>query len=196
MPSFVRLLTLALFAITANAAAINGKVLDVSISAQTGNRVTVAGHPNLVERAPIFLQEFAGTGTGETNRDGSIEGNAYLTYTVLNNATYDVAGCINFCNSVLGCGGFLSSPSSPLLLLRPSIHALTNPFPVFVNLYYEFNNYDLDFVFPEKSNLKCAAYSKVHRAFEKTNRGGQQSIPPPAGLTYIQNSSGWTRFTG
>ncbi|KAG5641038.1 hypothetical protein DXG03_006312 [Asterophora parasitica] len=168
MPSFVRLLTLALFAITESAAAVDGKVLDVGISAQTGDRV--AGGPNLAERAPIFRQEFAGTGTGVDDRDGSIVGNAYLTYTVLNNATYDVTGCINFCNSVNRC--------------------------VFVNLYYEFNNYLLDFVFPEKSNLKCDLYGKVHRAFEKTNLGGQQSIPPPAGLTYIQNSSGWTRYTG
>lgn len=63
--------------------------------------------------------------------------------------------------------------------------------PVFANLYYEFNNELLDFVFSEKSNLKCVLYGDVHTAVEKTNRGGQQSIPAPAGLTYIQNSSGY-----
>jgi hypothetical protein len=41
------------------------------------------------------------------------------------------------------------------------------------------------------SNLKCALYGDVHYAAEKTNKGGQQLAPPPAGLTYIQQSSGW-----
>ncbi|KAG5633578.1 hypothetical protein DXG03_006957 [Asterophora parasitica] len=114
MRSFVRLLTLALFAITANAAAIDNKVLNVGISAQTGNRV--AGRPNLAKRAvPGYTQVFDGTGTGEDDRDASINADptSYLTYTVLNNATYDVDGCLNFCNSVDGCGGFLSPPFSP-----------------------------------------------------------------------------------
>jgi len=62
---------------------------------------------------------------------------------------------------------------------------------VFVNLYYEFNNELLDFVFSEKSNLKCAAYADIHTAAEKTNHGGQQLEQPPAGLTYIQQSSGY-----
>lgn len=47
----------------------------------------------------------------------------------------------------------------------------------FVNLYYEFNNYLLDFVFSEKSNLKCAAYGDIHNTTEKTNFGGQASYP-------------------
>ncbi|KAG5641155.1 hypothetical protein DXG03_005881 [Asterophora parasitica] len=93
-----------------NAAAIDGKVLDVSISGQTGNRV--AGRPNLAERAPVYIRQFAGTGTGPNARDGSIEGDGYLTYTVVNNATYNVAACLNFCTSVNGCGGFLSPPFS------------------------------------------------------------------------------------
>ncbi|KAG5637785.1 hypothetical protein DXG03_004316 [Asterophora parasitica] len=135
-------------------------VLNVGISAQTGKRV--AGGLGLAERAPIFRQEFAGTGTGVNDRDRSIVGNAYLTYTVPNNATYDATGYINFQQMwwVL------------LFLLRSSIHVLTTPLPVFVNLYYEFNNYLLDFVFPEKPNRKCDLYGKVHRAFEKTNLGG------------------------
>jgi hypothetical protein len=51
------------------------------------------------------------------------------------------------------------------------------PFAVFVNVYYEFNNYLLDFVFGEHSNLKCAAYGDIHAAAEKTNFGGQVSYP-------------------
>lgn len=62
---------------------------------------------------------------------------------------------------------------------------------MFVNLYYEFNNELLDHVFSEHSNLKCVAYADIHTANEKTNWGGQQSSPPPAPLTYIQQSSGY-----
>ena len=62
---------------------------------------------------------------------------------------------------------------------------------VFANLYYEFNNELLDFVFSEQSNLKCVLYADTHTAVEKTNFGGQQSYPSPGPLTYIQDSSGW-----
>jgi hypothetical protein len=48
---------------------------------------------------------------------------------------------------------------------------------VFVNVYYEFNNYLLDFVFGEHSNLECAAYGDIHAAAEKTNFGRQASYP-------------------
>jgi hypothetical protein len=61
---------------------------------------------------------------------------------------------------------------------------------VFANLYYEFNNDALDH--RESSNLKCAAYGDTHTAAEKTNWGGQQLEPPLAGLTYIQESTGWS----
>jgi len=66
------------------------------------------------------------------------------------------------------------------------------PFSVFVNLYYEFNNPGLD---AGSSNLKCAAYADTHTAAEKTNVGGQQQAPPPAGLTFIQQSSGFSSKT-
>ena len=62
-------------------------------------------------------------------------------------------------------------------------------FPVFANLYYEYNNDALDH--RESSNLKCAVYGDVHGSAEKTNFGGQQLEAPPAGLTYVQQSSGW-----
>ncbi|KAJ7364656.1 hypothetical protein DFH08DRAFT_275865 [Mycena albidolilacea] len=101
--------------------------------------------------------------------DASIQGTAYLTYTVVNNATYNVQGCLDWCANVKGC--------------------------VFVNVYYEFNNYLLDFVFGEKSNLKCAAYGDFHTAVEKLNFGGQASYPQDGNetvpLTYITQSSGW-----
>jgi len=62
---------------------------------------------------------------------------------------------------------------------------------VFANLYYEFNNPLLDFVFSEKSNLKCVLFADFHSSSEKTNCGGQQLEPEPAGKTYMQKSSGY-----
>ncbi|KIJ33759.1 hypothetical protein M422DRAFT_182877 [Sphaerobolus stellatus SS14] len=104
-------------------------------------------------------------GQSNPSNDASIEGTAYLTYTVVPNSTYNVDACLSFCNTVPGC--------------------------VFVNLYYKFNNELLDFVFNEQSNLKCAAYADIHTAAEKTNFGGQQSYPAPGPLTFIQQSSGF-----
>jgi len=43
--------------------------------------------------------------------------------------------------------------------------------------------------------LKCVLYADIHTATEKTNFGGQQSEPVPAGLTYIQQSSGYAAKT-
>ncbi|KAJ7431038.1 hypothetical protein B0H11DRAFT_2132482 [Mycena galericulata] len=115
-----------------------------------------------------FTEVFSGLAPGA--HDASIEGPAYLTYTVVSNATYNVAACQDWClNNVAGC--------------------------VFVNLYYEFNNELLDFVFSQQSNLKCAAYSAIYSASDKTNFGGQASYPQvgtePVPLTYITQSSGW-----
>ena len=71
---------------------------------------------------------------------------------------------------------------------RPVSPSDSLPLLVFVNLYYEFNNPGL-----VTSNLKCVVYSINHTAAEKTNLGGQQLAPLPAGLTYIQQSSGYSK---
>ncbi|RDB21747.1 hypothetical protein Hypma_010909 [Hypsizygus marmoreus] len=150
--------------------AVDGKLTEAGsggIARVAATRRPVSGGEGWVSKPPpsAYEQVFAGTGTGLTDRDGAIEGTAYLTYTVVPNSTYNVDACLAFCDRVPTC--------------------------VFVNLYYELNNELLDFVFSEKSNLKCTAYSDVHNATEKTNRGGQQSYPAPAPLTYVQESSGY-----
>ncbi len=60
---------------------------------------------------------------------------------------------------------------------------------MFVNLYYEYNNPELD---ASGSNLKCVAFSDTHTAIEKTDFGGLQLEPKPAGPTYIQQSGGFS----
>src|SRR6266446_6687155 len=77
-----------------------------------------------------------------------------------------------------------------LIFQKMNAHILI--FIVFANLFYEFNNPGLD---QGSSNLKCAVYADIHSAAEKTNLGGQQLAPPPAGLTYIQQSSGYAAKT-
>ncbi|KAG5353927.1 hypothetical protein E4T56_gene13229 [Termitomyces sp. T112] len=143
--------------------AVDGQVLANGTSTTAGSMSSRA--VERVGKRGGYSQVFAGTGMRNTDRDASVDGTAYLTYTLVSNATYDVDACFAFCDRVPGC--------------------------VFVNLYYEFNNPLLDFVFTERSNLKCAAYGDVHYAIEKTNFGGQQLEAPPAPQVYIQHSSGW-----
>lgn len=52
-----------------------------------------------------YNQVFAGNGASSSSpHDASIEGTAYLTYTVINNSTYNVATCLDFCSSISTCG--------------------------------------------------------------------------------------------
>ncbi|KAF6752071.1 hypothetical protein DFP72DRAFT_906001 [Ephemerocybe angulata] len=89
---------------------------------------------------------FSGTGTRSTDRDASIQGTAYLTFRVIDNSTYNVDTCLDFCSSEPKC--------------------------VFANLYYEFNNERLDHFDREKSNLKCAIYGDVHTAGQQSYSTG------------------------
>ncbi|KAF8641396.1 hypothetical protein AX16_010015 [Volvariella volvacea WC 439] len=140
---------------------LHGDIVDPST--ETGSKLKRRDHRKTKRILPGYTQVFSGTGTGPDDRDASIQGTAYLTYKLLSDATYDVDGCLAECNNINGC--------------------------VFANIYYEHNNnLELNGV---QTTLKCALYADVHSAAEKTNFGGQQLLPPPAGLTYIQHSSGY-----
>ncbi|KAF7303810.1 hypothetical protein MIND_00610700 [Mycena indigotica] len=146
----------------------NATVSEVSGSSNTTSTSTRRSVGRLGQRTSGFTKVFDGLPAGK--HDASIQGTAYLTYTVVDNSTYNVQACLDWCTQrVDGC--------------------------VFVNIFYEFNNYLLDFVFSEKSNLKCAAYGDIHNATEKLNFGGQPSYPQvgdaPVPLTYITQSSGY-----
>lgn len=69
----------------------------VSITPETAKR-------DLEERVGAYDLVFSGTGTGRNDRDGSIQGTAYLTYTVVPNNTYSVGPCLEFCDRVKECG--------------------------------------------------------------------------------------------
>ncbi|TFK64470.1 hypothetical protein BDN72DRAFT_264263 [Pluteus cervinus] len=119
---------------------------------------TVSRRDLSLKKRADYEQVFTGTGTGSGDRDGSIQGTAYLTFTRLD--TYDVGACKTFCDGIDAC--------------------------VFVNIFYEYNS-DATY----NPQIKCAAYADIHSAAEKTNTGGQQLLPSPAGPTYIQESEGY-----
>ncbi|CAK5283446.1 unnamed protein product [Mycena citricolor] len=156
--------------------AIDGTLTNATISEANASNSTrrsiindrrVANVGRFGKREDGFQELFSGLPAGQ--HDASIEGTAYLTYTVVPNSTYNVDACLDWAKTIKDC--------------------------VFVNLYYEFNNYLLDKVFGEKSNLKCVAYGDIHTAAEKVNFGGQTSYPQVGNetvpLTFITQSSGW-----
>ncbi|KAF8205867.1 hypothetical protein K438DRAFT_1917903 [Mycena galopus ATCC 62051] len=147
--------------------AIDGEITNATIPGLSVSSNRRRYIPRIQQRQSGFQNSFHGLPLDQ--HDAAIEGTAYLTYTVVNNATYNIKACTDWCNTIQGC--------------------------VFVNLYYEFNNFLLDFVFTQQSNLKCAAYADVHTAAEKINFGGQASYPQIGNesvpLTFITHSSGW-----
>lgn len=83
--------------------AIDGKLTKFGFSSASQN----LDNTTVFKRAhSAYDQVFAGTGTGFNDRDASIMGTAFLTYTVVSNATYDVDACLDFCDRVTGCGMF------------------------------------------------------------------------------------------
>ncbi|KAJ7255521.1 hypothetical protein B0H12DRAFT_1233119 [Mycena haematopus] len=117
-------------------------------------------------RRDFFDYELVFAGTADN--DAPVQGTAYLTYTLVSNSSYDQGKteCLDFCTKTEGC--------------------------VFCNLYYEFNNPLLDFVFPQKSNLKCALFGDVHTADEKEDYwSGQLPGQPNETTSSFQNSSGY-----
>ncbi|TFK67813.1 hypothetical protein BDN72DRAFT_858855 [Pluteus cervinus] len=123
---------------------------------------TVSKREVALKKRGGYEQVFDGTGADPSDRDASIQGTAYLTFTRLD--TYDLSACEAFCDGIEAC--------------------------VFVNLFSEFNS-DATY----NPQFKCAAYGDVHTAAEKTNFGGQQLLPSPAGVTYIQQSVGYAADT-
>ncbi|KIJ30951.1 hypothetical protein M422DRAFT_267472, partial [Sphaerobolus stellatus SS14] len=86
----------------------NEPVPDTAVIAVDG-KVTVSGTPSrrslprrtMQKRSPSdYKLLFNGTGTGPNDRDASIDGTAYLTYTVVPNSTYSVDACLDFCDGV------------------------------------------------------------------------------------------------
>ncbi|CAO1625000.1 unnamed protein product [Sympodiomycopsis kandeliae] len=97
---------------------------------------------------------------------GAVQMPAYLTYKLVSNTTdYSASkeSCLAFCEKTPKCAS--------------------------ANLYYEFENPLLDWVFSEKSNLKCALYGDIPTLNQFTNKGGQQQKPKPYPVTSIAKSS-------
>lgn len=101
------------------------------------NKGNVATRDVLVERGRTYKTILDGTDPANAAySNAAVQMPAYLTYKVVTNATgqYEVAkqDCLDFCDRTPKC--------------------------VSVNIYQEFANPLLDWVFSEKSNRKCALY--------------------------------------
>lgn len=92
----------------------NQPVADTALTAVDGS-LTTAGSggdgssrrsfsERSTRRSSDYELVFPGTGTGPNDRDASIEGTAYLTYSLVSNATYDVDDCFYKCDQVDTCG--------------------------------------------------------------------------------------------
>ena len=94
----------------------NPPVPETTVTAVDGQLLT---NQTTVSSAPSTLGSFQNTSTATKRQDpgyeevftgsvsapdGSIKGTAYLTYTVLPNSTYDIDGCLSFCDRVDQCG--------------------------------------------------------------------------------------------
>lgn len=78
-------------------------VANTSVTAVDGQVVgngTGSGTVLVKRDAGAYEQVFAGL----MGRDAAVQGTAYLTYTLVNNATYDVDDCLAFCDRTPGCG--------------------------------------------------------------------------------------------
>lgn len=84
--------------------AVDGQLTAAGSSDSSSTRRSFTGNP-IVSRSPSDYETvFTGSGTGPSDRDASIEGTAYLTFTLVNNATYNINDCLAFCDGVEQCG--------------------------------------------------------------------------------------------
>ena len=86
--------------------AIDGRLVPTGDQNQTlarrGARMRAKG--KYVARDLDYTQIFAGMGTAPSDRDAAVEGTAYLTYTLVPNATYNVGACLDYCDLTEYCG--------------------------------------------------------------------------------------------
>jgi hypothetical protein len=83
--------------------AIDGTVTNTTIAAvSAANSTRRRDVGRLGKRQSGFEKIFDGLPAGQ--HDASIQGTAYLTYTVVNNATYNVQACLDWCAGIDECG--------------------------------------------------------------------------------------------
>ena len=85
--------------------AVNGTLTDAGTNSTASRRSVLSPSQSLSKRDPSdYTLVFSGTGTDPSDRDAAIEGTAYLTYSLVSNATYDVTDCLASCDAVETCG--------------------------------------------------------------------------------------------
>ena len=86
--------------------AVDGKIIAAGTDSTATRRTFLKRHSEgFAKRSPSDYElVFSGTGTGPNDRDASIQGTAYLTYSLVSNATYNVNDCLALCDQVESCG--------------------------------------------------------------------------------------------
>ncbi|KAF7360994.1 hypothetical protein MSAN_01129600 [Mycena sanguinolenta] len=81
--------------------AIDGTVTNTTVSDVAPNSNSKRRRRRFGKRQSGFEKIFDGLAADQ--HDASIEGTAYLTYTVVSNATYNVQDCLDWCTTIQGC---------------------------------------------------------------------------------------------
>lgn len=158
-------------------------VAPVTVATNTSAVVDTPAHRRSVAVAPLrrnrgnvarALNDYqvVSDGTDPILSKAALQAPAYLTYSVIpNNATLTpaqrIAACAEKCDREPKCVSF--------------------------NVFKEWNNPLLDYVFGEKSNIKCSLFGDVAVTSQLTNVGGQQLKSKPEPLTKITDSVVYTR---
>jgi hypothetical protein len=101
--------------------AVDGTVTNATIAEVSATRRRDVGR--FGKRQSGFEKVFDGKPADQ--KDASIEGTAYLTYTVVPNSTYNVQACLDWAAKIDGCGEFLPlTAARRSFLLPPSVSVL------------------------------------------------------------------------
>ncbi|KAJ7230152.1 hypothetical protein GGX14DRAFT_553638 [Mycena pura] len=93
---------------TTNVTAVDGTLTNATVAdvAGTGSTRSRDASPSVV--GARGYEEVFGDAPPRQACAMSTQGTVYLTYTVVNNATYNIQACLDFCDQVDGCGTYVT----------------------------------------------------------------------------------------
>jgi hypothetical protein len=114
-------------ALNATITAIDGKVVNATVP--LSRRSLSAGVESKISRRnnSDYEMVFWGTGTDLEDRDASIEGTFYLTYTLVDNSTYSIDQCLDYCDSIPECGEWFTNKLEQNLRSQQVLFSVRQP---------------------------------------------------------------------